>query len=466
MSLSRFNKPLEVATSSSLEALQAGMIGYKHHIAGDFRGAVPYYQHGIELDSNLALAYEALGSAKGSLFEDKESIDAFKKAYELRDRMTEPNRFHTEFLYYQNVTGELEKAYLGASQAVETFPRDVLARNNLASVLIRLGQPDRAADQAREAARQVPNSYSYGLLMFTSINADRLNEAKAAFEDAVARKIDSPEVHLNRTRLAFLQHDDAALEEEWSWSVGKANEDYFVRSKATIQSYYGHFRSARELIQRAIDMDLKAGLQFDETHWITQEADIGNFEKARARTAQILKTALNRDQKIYLALDLALVGDTKQAEKLADAIDQESPLNTSIQYFHLPTIRAALKLHQNDPAAAVEILRPVLKYDLAYPPSFQSLRPVYLRGMAYLQLGDGRQAAAEFQKVLDHRGIVGRDVHGALSYLQLARAQKLYGDHVAARKSYEDFLTLWKDADPDVPIYQQAKAEYAAIRKN
>jgi tetratricopeptide (TPR) repeat protein len=380
--------------------------------------------------------------------------------------MTEPNRLRAECRYYESATGETGKAYLAALQAVQAFPRDAVAHTNLASYLAKLGQPNRAADEAREAARLLPSPYTYYDLVLRSINADRLNEAKAAFDDADARSFDSTDLRVHRALLAFLQHDKAAMEEQWSWAVGKPDADRFLVGRAAVECYYGHFSNSRLLCQQAIDMATKAGtIPWYGTYWSMVEAEVGNLERARSLAAQALKSLQKRHDQIYLALALARVGNVEEAQKLADALDQEYPLDTAIQYYYLPTIRAAIKLIEKDPASAVEILRPAVKYDLAYPDSFQSLYPAYIRGLAYLQMGDGPQAAAEFQKLLDHPGLVGRDVHGALSHLQLARAQRLMGDEAASRRSYEDFLTLWKDADPDIPIYQQAKAEYAKLTR-
>jgi len=195
------------------------------------------------------------------------------------------------------------------------------------------------------------------------------------------------------------------------------------------------------------------------------EAEVGNSAQAQRVAAKALASAPNHNGQLIVALAFARAGDIGKAQKLADALSQGSPLDTVVQNYCLPTIRAAMKLHANDPASAVQILRPTVQYDLAYPEGFNSLYPAYIRGLAYLQMGEGRLAAAEFQKLLDHPGIVGKDVHGALSHLQLARARKMMGDQAAARKSYEDFLTLWKDADSDIPVYRQAKAEYARLRK-
>jgi tetratricopeptide (TPR) repeat protein len=211
---------------------------------------------------------------------------------------------------------------------------------------------------------------------------------------------------------------------------------------------------------------LRPTAPFKTSHAL-REAEIGDSAQAKQEAAKALKKVQNRGDQLALALVFARAADIAEAQKLADALSHDSPSDTVVQYYCLPAIRAAISLHENDPAGAVEILRPTVKYDLAYPAdSFNSLYPAYIRGLAYLQMGEGRTAAAEFQKLLDHPGLVGTDILGALSYLQLARAQKMMGDQSAARKSYEDFLTLWKDADSDIPIYRQAKAEYARLRSN
>jgi hypothetical protein len=256
------------------------------------------------------------------------------------------------------------------------------------------------------------------------------------------------------------------MEEQWRWAVGKPIAASFLFGRSKVEAYQGHFREARRLTEQAINAVTKPDtLDFAYGNGLSalREAEIGNAERAKRLAAKALASAPNRIGRLGLALAFARAGDTEQARKLADAVSQNDPLNTMVQKYSLPTIRAAMKLHENDPAAAVEILRSTVKYDFALADGFNDLYPAYIRGLAYLQMGEGRLAAAEFQKLLDHPGIVGRTVIGALSHLQLARAHKLMGDESAARKSYEDFLALWKDADSDIPIYQQAKAEYAGL---
>ena len=458
VSLAKFNQPLEEATSSSLEALQAGTLGYKHHIALDIQGAIPYYQHAIELDPNFALAYQALGAASGS-------VEAIKKAYELRSRMTEPVRLDAEYEYYTHITGEEEKACSVLWQTVHTFPRGVFAHVNLAVCLRLLGQPDRAADEAHEAARLQPTAYNYAMWILDSLAAERLNEAKAALDEATAHKFDNATLRSGRMQVAFLENDQRALQEQWNQDVGTPDALDSLLDQAFFENYYGRFRRARELMQQALAKapSSASSATVEAAQW---EAEVGNLARAKQMAASAIKTMPNRDEKLDLALAFARAGDVKQAQKLADDLDREFPLNTIIQNYSLPAIRAAMKLDANDPAGAIAILQPALKYDLSnYAFAFTSLYPAYLRGLAYLQLGQGQLAAAEFQKLLDHKGLVGHDMIGALSRLQLGRAYLKMGDQASARKWYEDFLGLWKDADPDIPIYRKAKAEYAELAK-
>jgi DNA-binding winged helix-turn-helix (wHTH) protein/Flp pilus assembly protein TadD len=463
-SLARFNKPLNEALSSSVEALQVGNLGYKRHIAGDAEGAIPYYLRALELDPNLATTYEGLGAAYNLLGKQNLSVSAYTRAYELRGRMTEPSRLETEYLYYAWVTGEREHALSVLLQLVQTFPRNVTARVNLASCLAFLGQPDKAADEAREAARLQPTGSIYGEWITHSITAERLNEAQAALDDAVVRKFDSFGLQNQRIRLAFLQNDQRAMQEQWDRLMGRPDPDRFFFSRSNVEEYHGRFRRARELIQQAADTAPGTAGEpgYETALW---EAESGDSARARQVAATALKTVADRDGKQYLALAFARAGNTEQARKMADALDQDSPLDTLVQNYSLPTIRAAMKLNSNDPVGAIAALQPSLKYELSFNFSFNGLYPAYIRGVAYLQLGNGRLAEAEFQKLADHKGLVGIDVIGALAYLQIARAQKMMGDEASARKSYEEFLTIWKDADPDLPIYQQAKTEYARLRK-
>jgi eukaryotic-like serine/threonine-protein kinase len=472
-SLARFNKPLDEALSPSIDALRAGTMGYKRHLAGDFQGAISYYDRALELDPNLAPTYEGLGAAYHELGDESLTVSAITKAYQLRNRMTEASRLETEYLYYAWVTRDLNKALSVLRQSVQTFPRNVTAHVNLAGCLVLLGQPDKAIDEAREAARLQPTAYTYAKWAITSIRAERLNEAQAALDEAVTRKLHSSELRDYRIRLAFLQHDQRTMQEQWNQAKDKAEDYELLLSKSEIEEYQGHFRNARELIQQALEV--APGAPAERRHQISLwqswpryalwEAECGNSARAKQIASIALETVGDRDQEQYLALAFARVGDIENARKLVDALDKNSPLDTLVQNYSLPTIRAAMKLNGKDPAGAIAALQPAQQYELTVNPSFNGPYPAYLRGLAYLQLGKGRLAAAEFQKLLDHRGVVGIDVIGALVYVQMARAQKMVGDDASARMWYEQFLELWKDADPDIPIFRQAEAEYARLGK-
>jgi serine/threonine protein kinase len=467
--IAKFNKPLEEATSPSLEAMQLLMEGYRHHVSRDFRAALAYYQRAVELDPNFALGYAALGSAHHSVDEFTLAAAAEKKAYDLRTRMTEPDRLRTETLYYDHTTGELEKSSQVYLQWVQTFPQDPTAHINFAACLGSLGQHDRSVDQSREAVRLLPSASTYVALMLSTILAERPREAKAAFDEAQARKIDALALHSLRALLGFLQNDQPAIDEQWKWGAAHPEAaDWFLYEKSLTEAYHGHLRSARSLSRQAITLatNSRSPSSIYGGEETLREAEIGNFVNVRRLGAETLNSVQDRSSQLLVALALARSGNLDQAQRLTDSLNQEFPVDTLMQNYFLPTIRAAMKLRQNDPAGAIDILRPAAKYELEYSRSFNSLYPAYIRGLAYLQMGDGGSAAAEFRKILDHPGIVGRSVNGALSHLELARAQKMMGDIAAARKSYEDFLALWKGADPDIPIYRQAKAEYAKLNKS
>lgn len=458
-SIAGFNQPLDVATSSSLEAIQHMLQGYQRHIALDLRGAATSYRRAIELDTTFALAYGALAAALESL-DPLGAYQAGLKAYELRARLTEPHRLRTEWSYHSAITGDQQQALAVATQWARTYPRDFTARLNLAVTLWLIGQPERAATEAREATRLMPTLQTYHALITYTTSADRLREARAALDQAVTHGFEGQEMHRSRAYLAFLERDTAAMEAEWRWASDRPEVARLLPEQSSIAAYYGQFRRARALADRALQPDLRAAVR---PTWLARaalgEAEVGNTEVARRAVASVMKTGSPADARLILALAQARVGAVEPAKVYADSIGRRFPLNTVVQHYYLPTIRAAIELQEGHPARAVELLQQSEPYDLAMPNAFNDLYPVYVRGLAYLQLRDGQRAAGEFRKVLQHPGIMGRTVTGALARLQLARAQVVQGDTAGARTSYQDFLTLWKDADPDVPAYRQARAE-------
>jgi eukaryotic-like serine/threonine-protein kinase len=467
-SIARFNKPLAEAASASPEALAMLLEGYKRNLLYDLRGAVSSYQRALKLDPNLAAALTALAAAQNYLGEGASSVAAIKKAYQLGGHLTDPVRFHAESLYYDIVTGELEKECAILLQSVQRFPDDFTAHTNFRQCLQSLGQLDRALAEAREASRLYPSSFSYRNVIFLDVLTDRRDEAEAEIAEADTQHFDSVNLRYDRALLAFLQHDNSKLEAQWRWAEGKPDADYLMLyQRALAEAYRGRYRNFRYLSARAKQLAIEENTLF-QSSWITNndaltEAEAGNISEALDLAERGLTGPQYRTRRAVLALAFARAGRITRAEELAESINKSAPLHTLVQNYVLPTIQAVIRIQAKDPAGAIKLLERTKQYDFAYPDSFRYLYPSYIRGLAYLQIGEWSLAKIEFQKLIDHPGMVGLSVTGVLSHLQLARALKLSGDAAAAGKAYEDFLSLWKDADPDIPIYQQAKAEYAQL---
>ena len=464
-SLARFNQPLEKALSPSLEAIQAGAQGLKLSLAGNAAGGLKLYQRAVELDPNLAPVYERMGAAYLFLGNIELSEASYTRAYQLRDRLTEKDRLGFEITYYSNVIGDWEKEYSSALRFLEIFPRDVFGHANLREAFVHLGQPDRAADEAAEVVRLRPSSYYFGSAIQSIRFASRFSEAKSWLAKADALKFDNLLIRREKLIVAFATGDrdnvEKILKEE---AQGSYRED-FLYEHSLIEIQQGRFHSAERLRLQALGPISKAG---NADWWVIvsalEDAEVGKDVQARGHESKAAASPLDRNGKIALALALARSGRAAEAGTLADQVSAERPEDTLVQHYFIPTIRAAIKLRQHDPAAAIDLLRGTAKYDLAFT-GFDYLYPAYIRGLAYLELGDGRSAAAQFQKLIDNPGLCLGYITGPLARLQLGRAQKMMGDQAATRKSYETFLDLWKNADPDIPIYEQAKAEYAKLRK-
>jgi eukaryotic-like serine/threonine-protein kinase len=469
-SLRRFNQPLDQATSSSPEALQFLTLGYEKQLSGDIPRALAYYARAIEKDQNFALAYAAEGSGNEWLNKDAAALAGYSAAFELRNRLTIPSRFHVETAYYGTARKEWDKACRVGQEWVQAFPRDVIARINFSFCLANLGRHDEQLVQAREAARLLPSAPTLIRLLVAAMSAQRIDEARETYDEAISGGMDSPGLHRYHAQLAFLQNDKSGMQKEWAWASQDPVRGRFVLYRESeAEGFYGRSRKAHRLAQMDVDSSMKAGLLSDaagfESSDALRDAETGNLRQSQGSVTDALRKSQDRNVLMLAALTFARAGHTKQSQELVEKLNQLFPNDFTIQTFSLPTTRAAIKLDENDPAAAVEILRPVTPYDLVISDNFACVSPAYLRGLAHLQLKQGDLAAAEFRKVLDHSGVVQGFVTGALSILQLARAQVVMHDEQAARKSYEDFLALWKNADPDLPIYKEAKAEYAVLRK-
>jgi tetratricopeptide (TPR) repeat protein len=335
-----------------------------------------------------------------------------------------------------------------------------------------LGQYEKAMAENLEVMRLNPDSaVLYSNLMEDYTGLDRLESAKSTYQQAVARQRDNPFLHADRYGVAFLEGDHAEMAKQMAWAAGKPQaEDWLLSLESSTQAFSGHFAGAHDFSRRAVESAARGGQQETAALWqmsaALREAEAGNLAQAREDTKGALAIASTRDVETMAALALARAAEPDKAEKMADDLAKRFPLNTVINYYWLPTIRAAIEIDRHRPAWAIEVLEAAAPYELGYPnPQFGGglLYPTYVRGEAYLLLERGREAAAEFQKFADHRGIVENGLLGALARLGLARAYALEGDAAKARAAYQDFFTLWKDADSDIPILRQAQSEYAKM---
>ncbi|HZM09231.1 MAG TPA: protein kinase, partial [Candidatus Limnocylindrales bacterium] len=468
-SVEKFDTPLEEATTSSLEALEAFTEAQKMLTQGG--SAIPLLKRALELDPNFALAYASLGVVYHNLAETRSAIENFTKAYELRGRVSQRERLRIEGYHYAYVTGQKEKAIETYSEWIRTYPEDPRPHAALSVIYAELGQYDKAAIEIQERIRLSSEHSDYNLVgVYACLN--RLDDAQAFLEQA-RQQDDSPSLRVTRYSLAFLRGNNAAMQEQLAWAMGKpGTEDILLSAQADTEAYYGRLAKARQLSQAAVQSAKHAEASERAAEWraneALREAELGNADRARQMATEALVLSSGHDVEVNAALALASAGGAARAQKLVDKLNREFPLDTVIQNYSLPSIRAAIELEKNDPAKAIDLLKAAVPYDLGSTSKsvvfYGYLYPVYIRGQAYLKASQGQQAAAEFQKVLDHRGIVGNFVFGALAHLQLGRAQSMMGDKEAARKSYQDFFALWKDADPDIPILHSAKAEYAKLR--
>jgi tetratricopeptide (TPR) repeat protein/predicted Ser/Thr protein kinase len=465
-SLQAFDTPLEQATTPSLEALQAYSLGRKMFYTKGEAAAVPFLKRAVELDPNFAMAYRAL-AANGSLDQPNLMAANVRKAYELRDKVSERERFFIEASYYWYATGELEKAMPVYALWQQTYPRDYSLYVHLGEIYRILGDLDKSLDNARECMRLEPNRANNNEDLITAyINLNRLDEAEAASQQAEQRNLESEGLLAIRYQLAFVNGDATRAAQTLSKAMGKPGiEDRLLAVQSDTEAWYGRFNSARALTRRAMESaernDAKEISASYQAEAALREAEAGNREQARADASAAVKLAANQDVLATAALALARAGDTAAAEKLATELDKTHPVDTIVQRYRLPTIRAAMALQRKNPNQAIELLQQTSPIELG---DVGWLLPVYLRGEAYLMLGDGNRAAAEFQKFIDHRGLVANFPGGALARLGLARAYAMTGDTAKAKAAYQDFLTLWKGADPDVPILNEAKAEYAKLK--
>jgi predicted Ser/Thr protein kinase len=464
----RFATPLEQATTPSLEALQAYSLGRKTMVGkNDPAAAVRFFQHAVSLDPNFAMAYAALGTCYASLAERSLAAENTRKAYELRERVSERERLYIEAHYYDFVSGDLEKARQAYELWAETYPRDDVPPNNLSGIYRDLGEYDKSLAQAREYLRlDHSSSLSYANLMFAYLRLNRLDDAAATAKEAQAKNLDSPYLHVYLYVLAFLQNDTQAMAQQMAWSVGQSGvEDLMLQLEAETYGYSGQLGKARERSHQAVAAADRAQEKETaasyEVSAALREALLENPVEARRRALAGLAIATGRDVQASGALALSLAGDTFHAQSVAVDLAKQFPDDTIVHFNYLPTIRAQLAMVRDDPWAAIKELEISAPYELGMT---GNLYPIYLRGKAYLAAHRGNEAADEFRKIIDHRGAVLTAPIGALAHLGLARAYLLEGDTANARNKYRDFLAIWKDADPEILILKQAKAEDANLQ--
>ena len=468
-SVARFETPVE-ATTSSLEALRAYSVGAKTLSQQGETEAIPFFQHAVELDPNFALAYAALGTIYDNNGETLRAQQNFSQAYKLQDRVSGREKYHIMAAYYSEVAADVRKEGEACVLWAKDYPQDQAAHSWLSSVYESLGEREKAAVEAKEALRLGPDAaISYGNMAVTLTAIGRLDEATATLNTARARGLDGPLLHESAYSVAFLRRDDKEMERQVSWATGKpGSEDQLLSQHSDTSAYYGHFRKARALSEQAITSAKRANAQETAAFWVINEGmremEIGNTALARQSIGRALALAPTRDVKELVALVMIQTGDTSRAKKLIAELEKNNPSNTMLKVHWLPTLKAALAIQMGQPRMAISLLENVRPYDLGAAIYISNMYPVYTRGLAYLAARDGKNAAAEFQKMLDHPGIMQNETAGALSRLQLARAKALMGDLDGARQDYETFASLWKDADPDLPVWIKAQAEYKNLK--
>ncbi len=472
-SVQKYDAPAESVTTPSLEALQAYSLGYQTQIVkNDPAAAIPLFQRAVSLDPNFAMAYARLGTNYGNVGEIARGAENTRKAYELRERVSEREKLYIVSHYEYSVTGNLEGARRTFELWAQTYPRDDTPVGNLSVIYTNLGDYNKALTAAQESLKLSPGSgLSYSGLVASYLPVDRLDEARATAQEAQAHNLDSPAIHLSLYLVDFLQHDAAGMEREAAALMGKSGwEDAMLDNESDTAAYTGKFAKARELTRRAVDSaqraDEKETAAGYDSEAAVREALVGNLNEAKQQAQAALALSTGRDVQATSAIVLGMAGDAPQATRLAEGLAKRFPEDTIVQYNYLPIIHAAVALQGGSATKAIEALVPAAPYELgspAYTLSF-ALYPIYLRGEAYVPAHQGGAAATEFQKILGHPGVVGNEPIGALAHLGLARAYALSGDTGKAKTAYQDFFALWKDADPDIPILKQAKAEYAKLQ--
>ena len=474
--VAQHNVPLETATTPSLEALKAYSTGMRLNMISGYAGATPHFKRAVELDPQFALAWAHLGLKYSEMGESLLANESTTRAYQLRERASDREGFFIAALYDRQVTGNLEKGQQTLQLWSQTYPRDPIPHALLSGfVTSGLGQYELSVEQANIAIGLAPDlSPPYVNMAFAYLYMGRLGNAAEALAQYKARLQGFAEMVILRYQLAFLRGDTAGMSDTAAFATGKPTfADKMQNAESLVEAYSGRLQSARSKSHMAVDMAQHAGqtevaatYQAGQATW---EALFGNSLEAKRGANSALQLSNGRDAEYAAAFALALTSDSSQSQLLVNDLEKRFPEDTSVRFNYLPALRAQLALNRHDARKAIAVLQVAAPHDLAIPAvafnySFGSMYPIYTRGLAYLALHQGDAAAAEFQKIIDHRGIVVSDPIGAAARVQLGRAYAMQGDSSRARAAYEDFLALWNDADADIAIFKQAKTEYAKLQ--
>jgi serine/threonine protein kinase len=471
--VARFDTPVEQASTSSLEALQAYSLGRKMSGADDFAGSITPLQRAIKLDPNFAMAYAALGTAYSNIAEPGMAAEYGKKAYELRDRTSEREKLYIDSHYHNFVTGDLEKSMQVYELWKQSYPRDEIPYTNLSAIDAQIGRYEKSIGESQEAFRLNPSGLNYSNLLSGFVCVNRLDEARVTAEEAQAKKLDSAYLRTAMYQLAFLKNDAAEMARNVAWGSGKSGvEDALIGMEADTAAYSGQLRRAEDLTRQAVSSAVRADEKETAAYYEAQagirQALFGNPEAAKRHAADALAMTDGRDVQYVAALALVFAGDANRVQALQNDFAKRFPEDTLVKFLYLPSVRAQQAFLRRDYSKAVEELAPATPYEMGQANGGSTisiaLYPVHIRAMALLAAKQGKEAAAEYQKIVDHRSVVLNGPIGALVQLGLGRAYALAGEATQAKIAYQDFLVRWKDADADVPILKQAKEEYAKLQ--
>jgi eukaryotic-like serine/threonine-protein kinase len=473
-SVRKYDMPLEQATTSSLDALGAYTLARKTQSERGDAASISVYKRALELDGKFALAYSGLATAYNNLGQVYNAGENARKAFDLREHVSEREKLRIEAFYHSYVTGDTSQAIQAYELWASSYPRDYLPHAGLGSLYALLGQFDKSADETQKAQLLEPAA----VVIYSNLGRDdlalgKLDLAQGVLDQAADKNVDGTVLRLTRYQLAFLRGDAVGMAAQVAWSTHKPGEGLFLASQSDTEAFYGRLRKARETSRRAVEASVASEMSEAAAIWeasaALRESDFGHRDLARRGAEAALSHATGKQLWALAALTLARAGETPRAQVLAEKLQQTYPSDTLLRNYWLPVIRASIELNRGASSKALDLLQNAAPYDLADPfpvsaSPLGNMYSVYLRGEAYLQAHQGKEAAAEFQKILDHRGLVLNGPIAALAQAKLARASAMSGDPAKARSQYDSFFTVWKDADPDLPILTTAKAEYAKLK--